>query len=56
MDLASSPVMQLIAERGADGNPLLEEDESVLTKFSNITMKFGDDKNIGDGVLYVTER
>lgn len=56
MDLAESIGLQAFTERDAAGNPLLEEDEQLLSKFERMQLVLGTDADQGEGTLFATPR
>lgn len=47
--------LQEASQRGPDGGPLLEEEETVLAKFDRLQLVVGAGADQGDGTLYITE-
>ena len=57
MDLAESFGLAVIdaASRDASGNPILEEDESILQTFDDVQLVLGSSKDQNSGKLCITE-
>jgi hypothetical protein len=55
LDQAESIGLQPVAERAADGGPVLDEDESVLQKFERLQLVVGPSIDQGEGALFITE-
>lgn len=47
--------LQAAAERGPDGGPLLDEEETVLHKFERLQLFVGGTLDQGEGTLFITE-
>jgi hypothetical protein len=55
-DLAESMGLAKFSSRDGSGNPLLEEDDALMTSFDDIQMILGADSDQGSGKLFVTSR
>jgi hypothetical protein len=55
MELAESIGLSIIDPRDPAGNPLLEEDDSVLNTFDNVQLVLGTNNDQGMGKLFITE-
>jgi hypothetical protein len=55
MDLAESIGLTVVEARDAGGNPVLEEDEAVLSKFEAMQLILGSDADQGAGTLFITQ-
>lgn len=55
LEQAESIGLQPVAERSADGGPLLEDEESVLHKFERLQLVIGASTDQGEGSLFITE-
>lgn len=55
LDQTESIGLQPVAERAADGGPVLDEDESVLQKFERLQLVVGPCIDQGEGTLFITD-
>lgn len=55
LDQAESIGLQPVAERAADGGPLLDDDEGVLQKFERLQLVVGPSIDQGEGALFITD-